>query len=236
MDNTAQNDNMDRSWIFPVNLSGLQAPTGKSAIFLPEGYYIGRIKDMYINKEKNPGRVIIKLEVTEGEFAGVIRTDGLNTPTTGEDKVRYYWRGLAEACGYTSAQLDAGQVQLGPSVFVGKPVTFRYTPKEEGKPDREFEDILYLAQAEWVQQRQLFVAAAGQRAAASPVTAAVPAQAPTVIIGGTNLGLGSPPPAAAPTNVVGRDDLMSRLGVQLGKPAPAAPGNSGPGGLLGVAG
>ena len=37
--------------------------------------------------------------LTSSSNNGVIRTDGLNKPKGAEDKVRHYWRGLAESIG-----------------------------------------------------------------------------------------------------------------------------------------
>lgn len=183
MDSNEQN--VDRNWNFNVNLAGLQAPTGKGNVFVPEGYYKAAVKDMYINPSKNPGRVIIKLNLADaGPYTGVIRTDGLNIPKSEDDNVRYYWRGLAESAGYTPAQLDNGQITIGPDAFKGKTVHIYYTPKEEGNADRQYENITYLAPAEWNQQRQAFEAGAAERAAQQQAS-----QAPA----GSALGGGSNP-------------------------------------------
>lgn len=145
--------NVSHEWDFNVNLSDVQAPTmlpGENNV--PEGFYKARIKDMYINVDRNPDRVIIKHELV-GDCAGAIRTDGMNRPKDAKDNVRYYWRALAESAGYTAAQLDAGEVTFGPKTFVGKTVHFYYKPKQgEGTYDR----ITYFAESVWTQKKADF--------------------------------------------------------------------------------
>jgi hypothetical protein len=155
MSETQEQQN-DSDWDFEINLSGVTAPTGKGSA-LPEGYYRGVIRDMYSKADK-PGRAIISLQVSEGPHVGTTRTDGLNKPKNSEDKVRYYWRGLAESAGYTPAELDAGAIKLGPKSFIGRGVHFRFTPKSETK---EYEQIDYLAPAEWASQAKAFGAVNG---------------------------------------------------------------------------
>jgi len=81
-----QNNNQNPNWNFNVNLSGLRAPTG-AATQLPEGYYKATVTDAYTLNDK-PGRVIIKLTVSEGEFTGTVRTTGLGIPKSEQDGVR----------------------------------------------------------------------------------------------------------------------------------------------------
>jgi len=128
--------NLDRAWAFDINLSGITvaAPIPKE---VPKGFYKCKVEDMYVNIDKNPNRVVIKLTVAEGEFKGGYITDGLNIPKTEEDKVRYYWRVFAESAGYTPAQLDAGGLKLSPDSFKGREVHVQFTPKgENGGYDR----------------------------------------------------------------------------------------------------
>lgn len=146
--------NVNRDWNVKVNLSGLNAPTGAKTVELPEGFYKAKITDMYVNPDRNPNRVIIKMTINEGPFQGVIRTDGMSIPKSEDDKVRYYWRGLAESAGYTPAQLDGGEIELGRETFVEKTVHIRFTPK--GKTSDGYEKVDYLAPSEWSQQRQVF--------------------------------------------------------------------------------
>jgi len=146
--------NVDREFKINMNLSGLNAPTGKRAMELPEGYYKGKVSDMYINAEKNAGRVVIKVTVAEGTYSGTIRTTGINVPKSDDDKVRYYWRGLAESCGYGPNDLDAGNIEIGSGTFVNRECFFRFTPKDLTSDG--YEKVEFLPGAEWNQQRQMF--------------------------------------------------------------------------------
>jgi len=219
--------NLDRNWGFSINMAGLQAPTGQGSALVPEGYYKGLITDMYINADKNTGRVIIKLSLVDaGPYTGAVRTDGLNIPKDANDNVRYYWRGLAEAAGYTPAQLDMGEINIGVQAFKGKQVFFKYTPKEEGNLERQYEQVTYLAPAEWAQQKAGFDAQPAKPAMGSALgtAPAVAAAAPTNALGGVVQGAALGAPAAlgtAPaalgtlpaTNVVSQNDVLAKLGL-----------------------
>jgi hypothetical protein len=173
--------NLDRDFTFGINLGGINAPTGQGNMHVPEGYYTGTVTDMYVNRERNAGRVIIKLTLIDAPYTGAIRTDGLGIPKNDDDGVRYYWRALAESAGYTPAQLDAGTLNLGAAAFVGKTVHLKYVPKEEGNPDRKYDNVSYLTPAVWNQQKQM--------ASAKPTTPApaAPAAAPSLNAGPTTV-------------------------------------------------
>lgn len=160
----AEEREVNREWEFAVNLSDVRAPTG-GAREVPEGYYKGTITDCYTNADK-PERVIFKLTISEpAEYAGIVRTEGMNMPRSAEDKVRYYWRGLAESAGYTAAQLDAGEVTLSPGAFMEKTVHFFYKPGN--KAAKEMDKVSFLPPLAWNQQRQLKAAQSGSEAAPS---------------------------------------------------------------------
>jgi len=201
--------NVVREWDFDVNLSGLQAPTG-AGNNLPEGFYKFMVTDMYVNPEKNPNRVIIKVTVAEGPFKGVVRTTGLNRPTSADDNVRYYWRGLAESVGYEPAQLDNGQISLGLSAFKDRVAHGFYAPKDESKgKDYQYERVNFLPPGAWGDQKANFDA----NAAAAP---AAPASAPAAAPASNSLG-GSPAiQAASSGNALGgtasKASILSRLG------------------------
>jgi hypothetical protein len=203
------NNNQNANWSFNVNLSGLRAPTGGAAN-VPEGYYKATVTDAYTLNDK-PGRVIIKLTISEGEYTGTVRTTGLGIPKSEQDGVRYYWRGLLESAGYTPAQIDAGEVGMQRNLLVGRTSTFHYVPgdKEAGI----YEAVNFLPPADW-----------DKKAAAFAQKAAAPA---SVVVGGAPMGaalgqalsggLGVQPSVtvAAPTNGiggVGAGDLMAALG------------------------
>lgn len=149
-----QPDTFNRSWDFEVNLSGVQAPTGMD-FSVPEGYYEVLVTDMYVNAEKNPNRVIVKATIADGNFKGLVRTDGLGKPQSDTDKVRHYWRALAESVGYTAAQLDSGAISLGRDSFVGRQAYIRYIPADEAA-GRQFDRIVWLNPGEWAKQKQTF--------------------------------------------------------------------------------
>lgn len=165
MSNENENDKMDREWDFDVNLSGLNAPAGKGDIALPMGYYTVGLTDLFINKEKNPNRVIIKVTVDDGTFKGIVRVTGIGKPNSAEDKVRYYWRGLAESAGYTPAQLDAGQVKLGLVAFKGRKAHIKYTPAPK---EGEYDKVDFLAPGEWKSQKAMFEATPKAAVEATP--------------------------------------------------------------------
>lgn len=162
----SKQDNNDRNWELNVNLSGLQAPTGGTNV--EQGYYKARISDMYVRPEK-PGRVVIKLTISEGACAGSVRTTGLNLPKSNDDKVRYYWRGLSESVGYTPTELDSGEVSLGVASFQDRTAHFFYTPKELSSDG--YDSVDFLPPAEWSARSATFVGSASG-APASPIAAA----------------------------------------------------------------
>lgn len=212
-------NNLDHNWSFPINLTGVRAPTGQDTA-LPEGYYQATISEMYINTSKNAGRVVIKLKVTDPpEFSGVVRTDGLNVPKSADDKVRHYWRGLAEACGYQPSHLDVGEMNLGPKAFVNKVVGFKFTPKSEAD---KYEDILYLAPAEWTKQKEAFKArppsqvkgAEASNSGGATLGQEVAGSAGTLVDSSRNNG----------TATTGKNDVLNRLGLAgAGNNASGAP-------------
>jgi hypothetical protein len=205
--------NLQHDWDFEVNLSGLTAPTGKGGNVLPTGYYKVKLSDLYINPERKPNRVVIKVTVAEGPFTGSVRTTGFNRPTGPDDKVRYYWRGFAESAGYTPAQLDAGSVKLGVNSFKGRVAHILFTAKnEEANPPVKWEDIDFLAPMEWAQQKQSFDMSGGAAKAEAASTAASGSAlgGSEPAIAGGSLGGGSAPSGGDTTK---KSELMERLGV-----------------------
>jgi len=188
------NINLDRSFSFATNVSGLQAPTGGQA--MPEGYYKTVIADMYVNPEKNANRVIIKLKVTEGPFAGSTRTTGLNIPKSAEDKVRYYWRGLLESAGYTPSQLDAGELSLNADTFMNRGCFIYYKPPET---EDGYDTLRFLPPNIWEVQSADFVPSENkaQSSGAAPLKA-------TINAGSNGAALGS---------TASKSDILKRLGM-----------------------
>jgi len=186
--------NLDRDWSIDLNVSGINAPVaGAKDLNLPEGYFKAVISDMYINHERSPNRVVIKLMISDGPFSGVVRTSGLGLPKDEADKVRYYWRGLAESAGYTPAQLDAGAITINREVFVNRSVHMHYTPKD--KTASGYEQIDFLPPVEWNQQKQMFDAREKIEApAGESKTVAPPSQSPS-------------------TSTTTKADVLSKLGL-----------------------
>lgn len=204
------NNNQNANWNFNVNLSGLRAPTGAAAQ-LPEGYYKATVTDAYTLNDK-PGRVIIKLTVSEGEFTGTVRTTGLGIPKSETDGVRYYWRGMLESIGYTPAQIDAGEVGMNRALIVGRTAVFHYVPgdKEAGV----YEAVNFLPPADWDKKAVAFAQKAAAPAASGLNGSATMGSALGQALGG---GMGAQPAVsvAAPVNGlggVGAGDLMAALG------------------------
>jgi len=163
---------------------------------MPEGYYKTVIADMYVNPEKNANRVIIKLKVTEGPFAGSTRTTGLNIPKSAEDKVRYYWRGLLESAGYTPSQLDAGELSLNADTFMNRGCFIYYKPPET---EDGYDTLRFLPPNIWEVQSADFVPSENkaQSSGAAPLKA-------TINAGSNGAALGS---------TASKNDILKRLGM-----------------------
>ena len=174
--------NLDRNWSFDINMTGLTVAAAVPKD-VPKGYYKAKIDDMYVNLDKNPNRVIIKLTISEGEYKNAVRTDGLSIPKSEDDKVRYYWRALAESSGYTPAQLDNGGIKLGPDSFKGREVHIFYTPKGVGV---EYEKVEYLTASDFATRK----AAAANAGANGASVSAKPAASETVSKGDVFAKLG----------------------------------------------
>lgn len=196
----AADDNLDRNFSFNLNVSGIAAPTGSKDLDVPEGFYKALISDCYINPEKNRGRVILKLNISEGTFRGVVRTDGLSVPKGADDKVRYYWRGLLESAGYTAAQLDNGEIVIGPDTCKGREVTIHYSPKGPNGNGTDYDKVTYLPAADWAQQKQVFEAKKGTGSGGSTPN-------------GSALGSAVETPVQT-NNTVSKNDVMAKLGLR----------------------
>jgi len=202
--------NVARDWDFEVNLSGLIAPTGKGGNALPTGYYKVKLLDLYVNPERNANRVIIKVQVAEGPFTGTLRTTGFNKPTSNDDKVRYYWRGLAESAGYTPAQLDGGEIKLGLGTFQNRVAHIFFTAKDE-ENGIQYEDMDFLPLVEWTQQSQCYMSAGASEAAPAKAAAGSALGMTTPVIQDpTPLGSNN---VAASSGGTAKSKLLSALGV-----------------------
>lgn len=204
---TTTTDNNDRSFSIALNVSGVTAATGDSS--LPEGYYRAVVSDMYVSPEK-PNRVVIKVRVSEGASAGVLRTTGLNIPTSPDDKVRAYWRALLESVGYTSTQLDNGQITLGADAVVGRTAHIYYMPKDE-EAGVQYDRVSFYPPAAWADASANFQP--GMKAAQPSATRSVGTSAAGSRLGGGAAPAPSVTPAAdsALGGAVSRSSILNRL-------------------------
>lgn len=187
---SSENNSVDRNFTFSLNVSGISAANGNPT--MTEGYYTATITDAFVDTSRNASRVQFKLTVSDGPLKGVVRTDGLNIPKSADDKVRYYWRALCESAGFTSAQLDNGEVSIGPDTFKGKDVYIHYIPKGSPNNSTEYDRVVYLNQTDWK----------ARAAAANPASAG----------NGSALGAAN---AAAPQAAASGNAVMAKLGLTL---------------------
>jgi len=161
-------------WNFSVNLAGV-APAGAGNRNLPTGYYKGKIveADGTVASTGRP-QVAFKVEITDAEYAGIVRTCWLGIPQAAEDNVRYYWRAAFEAAGYTPAQIEAGNINASPSLFVGREVTVHYTMGDKDAGQRD--NLKFLAPVAWEQGKRAegAVANAGNGSALGGAKVTVP--------------------------------------------------------------
>lgn len=111
---------------FSINLAGVAAASGGTK--LPTGYYMGKIIDAY-HRTATTGRDMIefRIEITDAEYAGVVRTTRLNVPTATDDKVRHFWRSFVESIGFTAQQIDgAGDIDVNRALFMDKVCHIHY--------------------------------------------------------------------------------------------------------------
>ncbi len=139
-------------WNFSVNLAGV-APAGAGNRNLPTGFYKGKIVDAD-GTTASTGRpqVAFKVEITDPEYAGIVRTTWLGIPQAADDNVRYYWRAAFESAGYTPAQIEAGTINASPSLFIGREVTVHYTAGDKDAGQRD--NLRFIAPAAWEQGKR----------------------------------------------------------------------------------
>jgi len=185
------------SWNFQVNLSGV-TPASGGARNLPEGFFTGTVIDAEPSQtQSGKAQIAIKVQVTGGEFEGVVRTTRIGVPNGPEDKVLVFWRAALESMGYTPAQLDAGAIAITKEVMVGRSVSFYYKPgdKEAGI----YEDFKFLTPVDFASRKAAFekgASAHGSALGAASLGAARSVSTPAANLGGLNTGI----PASLPTN------------------------------------
>ena len=209
-------------WNFQVSLAGV-APAGTGGRNLPTGYYTGKIVEAE-GTTASSGRPQVKfrVEITDAEYQGVVRTTWLGIPQTADDNVRYYWRALFESAGYTPAQIESGVINASAALFIGRSVTVHFTAGDKDAGTRD--ELKFLAPAAWeagkkseravTAQTQATGSALGANASVMPQQAAgglggmsISVQTPTAGggLGGIG-GLGGAKPAAS------ANDLLKSLG------------------------
>ena len=180
---------MAADWTFSVNLAGV-APAGAGARNLPTGFYRGKIVDAD-GTVASTGRpqVAFKVEITDAEYAGIVRTTWLGIPQTADDNVRYYWRAAFEAAGYTPAQIEAGTINASPALFVGREVTLHYTAGDKDAGTRD--NLRFLAPGAWEQGKRSEGAVTAQGNGSALGGAKVTMPTTQVMGGGIGGGMGA---------------------------------------------
>ena len=90
------------SFKMSINLGNTQAG-GQPQRTLKSGVYKGKIGKV---EGRNGGtRAMFVIEVTEGDMSGLTAVTSMKIPTSRTDGVLYYWRALAESCGYTQSEI-----------------------------------------------------------------------------------------------------------------------------------
>jgi hypothetical protein len=110
-----------------INMGSVQAG-GQVKRPLESGCYIGKIGKV---EGRNGGtRAMFVVEITEGEFSGHSVATSMKVPTSRTDGVLYYWRALAESCGYSNdeiAEVNGWEEHH----FVDRQVYFEYLTKDD---------------------------------------------------------------------------------------------------------
>ena len=134
-------------WNFSINLAGV-APAGTGARNLPTGYYKGKIveADGTVASSGRP-QVKFRVEITDAEFAGIVRTTWLGIPQSADDNVRYYWRAAFESAGYTPAQIESGTINASPALFTERSVTVHFTAGDKDAGTRD--ELKLISPAAW---------------------------------------------------------------------------------------
>lgn len=169
-DGSTNNVDLDKDWNLEMNLSGVQAAVGGRKMAVPKGLYKATVTDMYVNTAKNPNRIVVQLQISEGPYTGAQLTTGLNKPNPADsnDKTRFYWRAFAESVGYQPAQLDAGGLNLNRASFVNRTAHIDYEPPQG---DSKYDNVAFLPIHDW-QTRLAGRTAGGAQAAAGEGNAA----------------------------------------------------------------
>ena len=120
------------SFSMNVNLAEV-APAGQVQKSLPTGLYPCRITKCFGKNKNGKNTAVFILEVTDGDCKGITSVTSLLVAQSKEDGSVYFWRALAESCGYTQDEII--EVSSWEDYhFLDKECQIRYTAgnKEEG--------------------------------------------------------------------------------------------------------
>lgn len=162
-------------WIDTINVTGVEPSLGINKfndVTADEGFYVGQIKDCWIDSEKNENLVKFRLSITSGKFEGATCWGSLMKQGSTEFDNAKHWRTLYQSIGYQAAHLDVGSMETGGQFFTDKNCCFYWKPG-----DRDagiWDDFKFLIPSDWRVQKQEFDAAT---LAAPTSTVAAPAPA-----------------------------------------------------------
>lgn len=215
-----QTESVMSDWNFQVSLAGV-APAGTGGRNLPTGYYTGKIVEAD-GTTTSTGRPQVKfrVEITDAEYQGVVRTTWIGIPQAADDNVRYYWRALFESAGYTPAQIESGVINASAGLFIGRPVTLHYTQGDKDAGTRD--ELKFLAPAAWEAGKKSERAVTAQaQATGSALGANAPVQAQAqATFGGMGVSVQTPTQAGGLGGSLG--GLGGGMGGMGAKPAASA--------------
>lgn len=208
---------------FPINLTGVNAASGGTRN-LPDGFFPVKTTACYHKRsrpsDKNPtgiDMIEFKVEVTEGDYTGLVRTLRINVPTKADDVARYFWRAALESHGFTAAQIDQGQVEITAALFIGKGAFLKYVAGD--RDAGRYDEANFLSPMDW------------QRGKAAFVAGAVAVQQATAIMGNASQGgISAMPPAGGLGNVPAAAPVAAPVASSIGGLGVAPVVNGGLGG------
>lgn len=139
-----ENSNIETNWTLSVNVSGVQARTsipGTGFVQPTTGGYRVKITEAvrYIKEDKSSIR--FQTVIVGGEFDGAEQRLFIGTDLTKQGNQRS-WKTALLSCGYTAAQIEAGEIQIGAESFTGREAFIYFKAKDENdptsQPDRQF--------------------------------------------------------------------------------------------------
>ena len=166
----------NKSWTANLSFEGVSMQSRPRVA--PEGYYVGKIVDTFVDDER-PNRVNFHVEITEGDYKGFVCRDSMMIPGTyqGKDNT-YYWGQLLLSVG-TPVENLTGNVPIPDGAkLIGLTTTVFFKPgnREEGTWNR----MRFLEKSKWAQDKKVFEASGSAISGKSPVANAIPTPTPAV--------------------------------------------------------